>query len=77
MKCLTNACLGSELSLTPCTVTIDLDSTLPSSMVAYIYAWNGANVAQVGTTVPLTFQTYVNSGFVIYGLSNRYCPQYC
>lgn len=72
MKCLTNACLGSKSSgSTPCTVTIDLDSTLPSSMVAYIYAWNGANVAQVGTTVSLTFQTYVNSGFVIYGLSNK------
>ena len=39
-------------------------------MVAYIYAWNGTKVAQVGTTVPLTFQTYVNSGFVIYGLGN-------
>lgn len=73
MKCLTNACLGSNPAgggLTPCTVTIDLDNTLPSEMVAYIFAWNGIKATEVGRTVPLTFQTYVNSGFTIYGVGN-------
>lgn len=41
-------------------------------MAAYISAWDGTKVTQVGdnNTVPITFQTYVNSGFVIYGLYN-------
>lgn len=72
MKCLTNACLGLNPAGggTPCTVTINLDNTLPSEMVAYISAWDGIKATEVGRTVPLTFQTYVNSGFIIYGLSN-------
>lgn len=61
---------GGGGELTPCTVTINLDSTLPSSMATYIFAWDGTKVTQVGNTVPITFQTYVNSGFVIYGLYN-------
>lgn len=40
-------------------------------MDAYIYAWNSTKkVEDVGHTVPITFQTYVNSGFVIFGLHN-------
>lgn len=74
MKCLTNACLGSKSSGggTPCTVTINLDNTLPSEMVAYISAWDGIKVTEAGRTVPLTFQTYVNSGFTIYGAGRQW-----